>query len=389
MVIMKKKVFSLLLAVAMVLSLAACGSNDTDTTEPTKEETTPVSTQGDGEETGAASGGSSGSGYEVALVTDLGTIDDKSFNQGAWEGAVAYGDEFDVAYKYYQPTARTTADLVETIGLAVEGGAKIVICPGYLFEPAVFEVQDTYPDVDFILIDGEPHNEDGDEYRTNDNVMCIMFQEDEAGFLAGYAAVKDGYTKLGFMGGMAVPAVIRYGYGYLQGAEYAAAEMGIDSVEVYYHYTGAFAATPEAQAMAASWYESGTEVIFGCGGAVGNSVMAAAEDVDKAVVGVDVDQSGESDTVITSAMKKLKNAVYEGIKGHFDGNFAGAKTTFFDVTTDSVGLPMETSRFNTFSQDDYDTIYEKLASGEVTIINDTELTTSDLNLDIVKVSVVE
>jgi len=216
-----------------------------------------------------------------------------------------------------------------------------------------------------------------------------MFQEDEAGFLAGYAAVKDGYTKLAFMGGMAVPAVVRYGYGYLQGAEYAASEMGVDSVEVYYHYTGAFAATPEAQAMAASWYESGTEVIFGCGGAVGNSAMAAAEDVGKAVIGVDVDQSGESDTVITSAMKKLQNSVYEGLKGHFDGNFPGGKTTFFDVSTESVGLPMETSRFNTFSQDDYDAIYAKLVSGEIEIINDTEKTTADLNLDIVKVNVVE
>lgn len=387
---MKKRVFSLLLTVAMVLSLAACGGNGTDTTEPTKEETTPVDTQDGSKETeGTSEGSSSSGGYEIALVTDLGTIDDKSFNQGAWEGVVAYAEEFDVTHKYYQPTERTTAAYVETIGLAVEGGASIVVCPGYLFEPAVFEVQDLYPDVNFILIDGEPHDEEYEEYRTNDNVMCIMFQEDEAGFLAGYAAVKEGYTKLGFVGGMAVPAVIRYGYGYLQGAEYAASEMGLDSVEVYYHYTGAFLATPEAQAMAASWYESGTEVIFGCGGAVGNSVMAAAEDVDKAVIGVDVDQSGESDTVITSAMKKLQYSVYEGIKGHFEGDFTGGKTTIFDVTTDSVGLPMDTSRFNTFSQDGYDTIYAKLVSGEVKIINDTELTTADLNLDIVKVEVVE
>jgi len=396
MVIMKKKVFSLLLTVAMVLSLAACGNgnNGTDTTASTKEETTTADSGS--EETKEASGGTTGSGgYEIALVTDLGTIDDKSFNQGAWEGVEAYGDEFGVSYKYYQPTEKTTAAYVETIGLAVEGGASVVVCPGFLFEPAVYEVQDTYPEVNFILIDGEPHSEDYSEYRTNDNVMCIMFQEDEAGFLAGYAAVKEGYTKLGFMGGMAVPAVIRYGYGYLQGAEYAAAEMGIDSVEVQYHYTGAFSATPEAQAMAASWYESGSEVIFGCGGAVGNSVMAAAQDVDKAVIGVDVDQSGESETVITSAMKKLLSSVYEGLKGHFEGNFPGGKTTFFDVTTDSIGLPMETSRFKTFSQDDYDAIYEKLVSGEVKIVNDIELETSDpefyskLNLSIVKATMVE
>jgi len=391
---MKKKVFSLLLAVAMVLSLAACGNgnNGTDTTAPANQETTPAD-EGSADTTETSQGGSDG--YEIALVTDLGTIDDKSFNQGAWEGVVAYGDEFGIAYKYYQPTEKTTASYVETIGLAVEGGASIVVCPGFLFEPAVYQVQDTYPDVNFILIDGEPHDEDYAEYRTNSNVMCIMFQEDEAGFLAGYAAVKEGHTKLGFMGGMAVPAVIRFGYGYLQGAEYAANEMGIDSIEVQYYYTGGFAATPEAQAMAASWFESGTGVIFGCGGSVGNSVMAAAENVDKSVIGVDVDQSSESDTVITSAMKMLKNSVYEGLKGHFDGNFTGGQTIFFDVTSDSVGLPMETSRFETFTQEDYDAIYAKLVAGEVNIENDTTIETSDpefhskLGLSIVKATMVE
>ena len=339
---------------------------------------------------GCGGSSSKASGYELALVTDIGTIDDKSFNQGAWEGVEKYATEKNKTYKYYQPTAKTTAAYIDTISLAVEGGAKVVVCPGYLFEPAVFEVQDQYPDVNFILLDGEPHNEDYTEYRTNDNVCPILYQEDQAGFLAGYAAVKDGYTKLGFMGGMAVPAVMRYGYGFVQGAELAATEMNIKDLELKYHYTGGFDATPEVQSMAASWYQSGTEVIFGCGGAVGNSVMTAAEGAGAKVIGVDVDQSPESDTVITSAMKQLSNSVYDVIGDYYEGSFPGKATLTMDVTSNGVGLPMSTSKFSTFTQADYDAIYEKLVSGEITTLTDADVTSaSELPVTNVAINVIE
>ena len=336
---------------------------------------------------GCGSGASKASGYELALVTDIGTIDDKSFNQGAWEGVKKYAEENSKTYKYYQPTEKTTAAYIDTINLAVEGGAKVVVCPGYLFEPAVFETQDKYPDVKFILLDGEPHNEDYSEYRTNDNVCPILYQEDQAGFLAGYAAVKDGYTKLGFMGGMAVPAVMRYGYGFVQGAEYAAEEMNITDLELKYHYTGGFDATPEVQSMAASWYQSGIEVIFGCGGAVGNSVMTAAEAAGGKMIGVDVDQSPESETVITSAMKQLSNSVYDVITDYYKDSFKGGQTLTMDVTTDGVGLPMSTSKFNAFTQEDYDAVYAKLVSGEIAPLNDTETITSADQLPVKNVAV--
>ncbi|WP_099468933.1 BMP family lipoprotein [Konateibacter massiliensis] len=389
---MKKKLLSLVLAGCMVASLAGCGSSNTTTTEPAKDSTATTTETTDAAEATddtAAQSEASAEGYELALVTDIGTIDDKSFNQGAWEGVVQYAEESGKTYKYYQPAEKTTDSYAETIELAIEGGAKIVVCPGYLFEEAVFIEQDLNPDVKFILLDGEPHNADYSEYKTADNTMAILFQEDQPGFLAGYAAVKEGYTKLGFMGGMAVPAVIRYGYGFLQGAEYAANEMGIDSVEVSYNYTGGFDATPEVQALAASWYGAGTEVIFGCGGGVGNSVMAAAEASGKVVIGVDVDQSPESATVITSAMKKLSVSVYDGIKSEYDGAFAGGQTTTFSAANDGVGLPMDTSKFTTFSSDDYDTIFGKLAAGEIEIKNDSTLTVDDLGLKAVKYSVVE
>ena len=189
--------------------------------------------------------------------------------------------------------------------------------------------------------------------------MAVKYKEEQSGYLAGYAAVKDGNTKLGFMGGMAVPAVIRFGYGFVQGADDAAAELGLD-VEIMYYYTGGFDATPEAQATAASWYENGTEVIFGCGGAVGNSVMAAAEAAGTKVIGVDVDQSGESETVITSAIKTLKNSVYEGIAAYYAGTFPGGETSIYSAENLGVGLPMESSKFDTFSPEDYDAIFYQL-----------------------------
>ena len=394
---MKKRALAVTLAVMMAASLSACGSSNSgsgSTTAAPAETTTAAEAKATEAETtaGTAVKSETSDGYELALVTDLGTIDDKSFNQGAWEGMKKYAEENGISYKYYQPQEGTTDSYLETIGLAIEGGAKLVVCPGFLFEEPVYLAQDQYKDVHFILLDGEPHSGDYSEYRTEANVMPILFQEDEPGFLAGYAAVKDGYTKLGFLGGMAVPAVIRYGYGFAEGADYAAKEMGVDGIEIMYNYTGAFAATPEAQSMAASWYQNGSEVIFGCGGAVGNSVMAAAEEKSAKVIGVDVDQSYESDTVVTSAMKQLSVSVYDGVRDFYAGSFPGGKTSIFSAKNDGIGLPMETSKFTKFTQADYDAVYAQLKDGKITLVQPSEDNndpTKDLKLEKATINFVE
>ena len=394
---MKKRALAVTLAVMMAASLSACGSSNSgsgSTTAAPAETTTAAEAKATEAETtaGTAVKSETSDGYELALVTDLGTIDDKSFNQGAWEGMKKYAEENGISYKYYQPQEGTTDSYLETIGLAIEGGAKLVVCPGFLFEEPVYLAQDQYKDVHFILLDGEPHSGDYSEYRTEANVMPILFQEDEPGFLAGYAAVKDGYTKLGFLGGMAVPAVIRYGYGFAEGADYAAKEMGVDGIEIMYNYTGAFAATPEAQSMAASWYQNGTEVIFGCGGAVGNSVMAAAEEKSAKVIGVDVDQSYEADTVVTSAMKQLSVSVYDGVRDFYAGSFPGGKTSIFSAKNDGIGLPMETSKFTKFTQADYDAVYAQLKDGKITLVQPSEDNndqTKDLKLEKATINFVE
>ncbi|MDD6217360.1 MAG: BMP family ABC transporter substrate-binding protein [Roseburia sp.] len=381
---MKKKLLSLLLVAAMSATMVAgCGSSDSsNASDNTDTNNTVADTESASVTTKTEDGNA-----ELALVIDVGTIDDKSFNQGSWEGVEKYGEENGISYNYYKSAEATTDSFQNTIELAIEGGAKVIVCPGYLFEEPIYNLQDQYPDVKFILIDGEPHDADYN-YATADNTMAVLYQEDQAGFLAGYAAVKDGYTNLGFMGGMALPAVIRYGYGYLAGADYAAKEMD-ETVNVTYTYTGSFEATPEAQSMATSWYKAGTEVIFGCGGSVGNSVMSAAEASNGKVIGVDVDQSSESDTVITSAMKMLSNSVYDAITSAYDGSFPGGKTTTFDITNDGVGIAMDTAKFNNFTQEDYQAIYDKLVAGDITIDNDTEKDVKDLSFTNLNVNVVE
>lgn len=357
-----KKILSILLSCILGLGLVACSSSSKNSNE----------------------------GAEIAMITDIGTIDDKSFNQGTWEGIVAYAEKNNITHEYYKPTEQSTDAYLSAIELAVQGGAKVVVTPGYLFEEPIYIAQDKYPDVNFILIDGNPHDADYKDYKTNDNTVGIIFAEEQSGYLAGYAAVKEGYTKLGFMGGMAVPAVMRFGYGFVQGADAAAKELNIDNIDVKYHYTGGFDATPEVQTLASSWYTDGTEVIFACGGAVGNSVMSAAESIEgKKVIGVDVDQSSESDTVITSAMKGLDSAVQQTLEEYYNDKFPGGESLVLGADKDGVKLPMDTSKFTKFTQEDYDKVFKELADGKIKIQKDDVENATDLDLSVVSVKVVK
>ncbi|WP_331665432.1 BMP family lipoprotein [Anaerocolumna sp.] len=373
-----KKLVNVALIATMIFVLGACGKQNKEETDKNKTEentettTTPEATKEPTKEAEAPKTDT----YELALITDVGTIDDKSFNQGAWEGVEAYAKEKGLTYKYYQPTGKSDDEYLTQIDLAVKGGAKIIVCPGFLFEVPIHTSQTKYPDVNFVILDGAPHSdEENAPIDIASNTYSVFYAEEEAGFLAGYAIVKEGYTKLGFMGGIAVPAVIRYGYGFIQGAEYAAQEMGLadDAVQIKYTYVGNFEATPENMAKAASWYNEGTEVIFACGGAVGNSVMKAAETAGTKVIGVDVDQSSESETVITSSMKNLSKSVYDAITAFYNNTFPGGTSAVLNASVEGVQLPMATSKFTKFSQADYDTIYAKIVAGEIALKKDTDV----------------
>ena len=313
---------------------------------------------------------------DVVLITDYGTVDDNGFNQAAWEGIKKYAEESGIAYDYYNPEDTDTDSIMAQFKRGVSNGAKLFVCPGSMLEVPVYLAQSKYDDCSFILIDGEPHSEDGTDVKIGDNVSAITFAEEEAGFLAGYAAVRDGYKGLGFMGGMPVDPVIRYGYGFVQGADYAAIEMGVN-VHIRYTYTDTFAEDTAVEEMAGAWFDDDTEVIFACGGAISKSIIRAAENHSGKVIGVDIDESSESETVITSAMKSVSSAVYDDVKSFFEGTFAGGVTTNVNAKTNGICLPMETSRFEKFDEASYEAVYSHIVDGLIVPYNQTDIATCD------------
>lgn len=343
--------------------------------------------------TESSTGVSRGYGGEIAQIVDYASsIDDKSFHQGTWEGVLAYSSKDGTTHKYYQCNDNSKGAIQENVRIAVRGGAKIILLAGPENNVAIYEVQKKYPNVNFILVDCIPTSADGTVTEVADNTLSIAFAENESGFLAGYAAVMDGYRSLGFMGGKAVPAVVRYGYGFACGAEQAAEDLGLaeGAVKLKYNYTGTFVSNPESLSQASSWYNTGTEVIFACGGSMGNSVMKAAENTGGKVIGVDVDQSVESESVITSAMKDISEAVRSSIEKVVDSEGKIGVIEEMGTENGAVALPMKTSKFNKFTQEQYDDIYERLASGSIEIADDKTANRADeIGLKHVDVNVVK
>ena len=403
-----KKLLALLLAMTMALALVACGGNgngnnaanngDTANTNNTTNNT------GDSEDTGDTTAvtnpddipdsmTSEDGKYQVAFVTDVGQLKDKSFNQGTFDGVKLYAANNGLSYKYYQPAngnEATDDDRYDAMKAAVDGGADVVVCAGFLQEAALKRAAIDFPDTPFVFIDGYPLTDDAG--NTLSNVAGISFMEQQCGYFAGYAAVMDGFTKLGFSGGGGGTndACCRFGYGYVQGANAAAAELGV-TVDMNYswEYGATFSASPELQTMISGWYANGTEIVFACGGSMFQSISAAASSNDGYVIGVDVDQSGESDCVITSAMKGLADAVQWAVGHVYDGTFdeIGGTGTSLGVADNAVALPTseESWRFETFTVEQYEEMYQKVLDGTLVVDDDfSKLETtewSNLNLN--------
>lgn len=381
---MKKKALSLVLASAMVASLVGCGSS-AETETPSAAETTTTeaaATEAATTEAAAATEAATtdNSDKKIAMITDSGDITDESFNQITWETCVAYGEANGIETQYYKPAEDTDEERINAVDLAVAEGATVVVMPGYLFGPAIAEEQDLYPDVTFIAVDvteGDIVNLAGENVALGSNVYICSFQEEQAGYLAGYAAVKDGYTSLGFLGGIAVPAVIRYGFGYIQGINAAAEEMGVD-VDVKYYYGGQFYGDDAITARMEGWYADGTQVVFACGGGIYTSAVDAAAQYDGKVIGVDVDQFPKiGDACITSAMKGLGSAVEAALDAYTSGNWSsiGGKSEQLGLTQgDYLGLPTADASwgFKTFTKDEYETVLNGIKDGSITVSNDTE-----------------
>ena len=373
-----KKILALLLVLAMALGMVACGGNSAPaaTEAPAAEAPTATEAPAAPAETEAPAAGEI---TKVALVTDVGTIDDESFNQACWQGVEAWCTANGIEYTYYQPTEDSTDARVQSVAQAIAEGADTIVMPGYLFGATLTMVMEEFPDTHFIAVDvaaGDLTLDYSTYYDPAANTACLTFSEEQAGYLAGYAAVKDGYTKLGFLGGMAVPAVIRYGFGFVQGADAAAAELGKD-IEINYTYGGQFFGDANITAKMEGWYAAGTEVVFACGGGIYTSAVEAAKLHNGKVIGVDVDQSYIDECIITSAMKQLQNVTETVLEALNSGDWAtyGGKVSNFSLAEgEYVGLPTDADswRLSTFTVDEYEALKAKLADGSVVVDNNSD-----------------
>ncbi len=381
---MKKKVVAALLAGAMVASLAGCGGSGSSSSSSDS----------------TASSSSDGDSMQIAMVTDSGDITDQSFNQTTYETCKAWAEKNDVEFNYYKPESDSDEARNASVDQAVADGANVVVLPGYMFAAAIVDEAEIYPDVKFVALDvsagdicekgvGEGYSYNPDDYEVSDyyntdNVYCCTYQEELSGYMAGYAAVKLGYKHLGFLGGMSVPAVTRFGYGYVQGADEAAKELDIaDEVTVEYVVGGQFYGDADITAAMDTWYkEKGVEVVFACGGGIYTSAVEAAEKEGGMVIGVDSDQSGiiGEDITVTSAMKGLSatvNTVLDAIDAGEWSDYVGKIDNLGLVSGDDpeenyVQLPMDTTQWSdSFTQDDYKDLVKKMYDGEIEVSNDT------------------
>ena len=402
-----KKILALVLALCMVFALCACGQTAA-TDKPAAEETQAPAA----EESNAPAAEPEAVTYKVAMITDYGDITDQSFNQTTYEACKAFAETNGVEFQYFKPAGDSTADRVAMVEKAVDEGYNVLVMPGYAFGGTIVEAAPEYPDVKFIAIDvskgdlleagvaaaGETYdynadNWDLEQYVDMSNVYCAVYQEELCGYMAGYAAVKLGYTKLGFLGGMAVPAVVRYGYGFVQGVDAAAAELGLTDVELNYVYGGQFSGDADITAVMDTWYNGGTEIVFACGGSIYSSAGEAAAKVNGKVIGVDTDQSGIIDgkygegMTVTSAMKGLYPATYDTltdvvVNGNWD-KYVGQIATLglisgTDPEANYVQIPMTTQfEDGKFTADDYKALVAAMFDGSLTVSNDISKTASD------------
>ena len=371
-----KKILALVMALCMVFALCACGQTaaPAESAAPAEESAAPVE---ESAEPVAAE-------YKVAMITDYGDITDQSFNQTTYEACKAFCEANSVEFKYYKPAGDSTAERVAMVDAAVADGYNVIVMPGFAFGETVTQVADLYPDVYFVALDVSQG--DLGDYVLPENVFCAVYQEELCGYMAGYAAVKLGYTKLGFLGGMAVPAVVRYGYGFVQGADAAAAELGAD-VSINYAYGNQFYGDSDITAAMDTWYAGGTEVVFACGGGIYTSAAEAAAKVDGKVIGVDVDQAAIINSLqntegmtVTSAMKGLYPTTYDTltdviVNGNWEA-YAGKIESLGlvsgdDPTLNYVQIPMESTQWSdSFTQDDYKALVAAMFNGEIVVSND-------------------
>lgn len=327
----------------------------------------------------AACGGgaaASGSGVEIAMVPDAAGVEDGAHNQAIWHNVWMFCNVQELAHNFYQPRNDSDDAAIAAIDKAVKNGARLVFVPGTLTEVAQL-AQKEHPDTFFAVIDAGEEEALGE----NEKIAAIQFAEEQAGYLAALAAVQEGYRQFGFIGGEPTPATVRYGFGYVQGLNAAAAELPPDddgavpasdasqpqepqkgqAVELHYTYTTGNETQEELYTLAQSWYEDGVGVIFACtaNADLDFGIFSAASATGNQAIGSDIDQSEVSPAVLVSAEKSVGVAVGRLLEAYAAGTFTGGRQVF-GVEQKAVGLTMRSSRLKRFHQKEYDAAYAKL-----------------------------
>lgn len=315
----------------------------------------------------------------VGMVTDSGTIDDRSFNQSAWEGI----KDTVKNSKYLRPSGVTDADYLESINNLYDADYKFIVAPGYKFERAIGVSQEKYPDAKFVILDGAPTDANGN-IVVGENSVAIYYAEQESGFLAGVAAaVQMQESEFGFIGGMELPSVQRFNWGFQQGVAYANENLGtkISIKEENVIYQGSFTDKAGGQQIAAQMYDRGVKVIFVAAGGTGIGAITEAKsravngDTSVYVIGVDVDQyndgvydqTSNASVILTSAMKYVDQSTYDMIQSEVNGEFPGGQTLTFSVKNDGVGLPAENPNLNENAINTVNEVYAKIKSGDIQV----------------------
>ena len=386
-----KKILALLLALCMVFALAACGQQAAPAEKPAEEPAAeaPAAEEPAAEEP-AEEPAAEAEAPMVAMITDYGDITDQSFNQTTYEACKAYCEANGLDFTYFKPGSDSDEDRISSIEDAIDEGYNVIVMPGYAFAAAIAKTAPANPDVTFIALDVSEYDLTSAGLETLPaNLYSAVYQEELCGYMAGVAAVKLGYTKLGFLGGMAVPAVIRYGYGFIQGADAAAKELGAD-VTINYAYGNQFYGDADITAAMDTWYAGGTEIVFACGGGIFTSAAEAAAKVDGKVIGVDVDQAATIDGLygegmtVTSAMKGLAPTVKTMLAAVQNGTFKGGVVENLglvgtDPEANYVQLPSATTQFSdSFTLEDYQALVAAMFNGEITVSNDITVSAADL-----------
>lgn len=362
-----KKVIALLLSLVMLVCLAACmPQGDTQDSGafvvPTDDASYVYQADPDAE---PLSGGAA-----VVLVADASGLESGP-EALLWKGIQTFASNFGYSAQSITYEAGTVDAAQAALQEAAQSGAALVVCRGEEMAQALFRIQANYPGVQYLLFDDEPHNEDYTVYSTESGVHCVLFQEEQAGYLAGYAAVTEGYTTLGFVGNDEVPGVVRYCTGLLQGAQEAAEKQG-EEVTLRVWYTGTLEDADFITSRLVDWYNNGTSLIMANGGDLVQRALDAANQTGGKIFATDWDQNALGERVLGSAVKCYNATVQRQLYNFFAGGAtwsqeAAGHTEKVGYTDGGVALATTAWRFNNFTEREYERVYEQLRNSELKV----------------------